>query len=154
MKSKKLLIGVVILLISIVPIAGAYQELHEPDVVYIEYMKEGGGVNILGMYESAADTLIRDIGESCFQKVNGSEKATKNKRYLLLNEETCNNADGLFSAILKLYKEALNTPQNETVMDMATKIGVVRVKIGGGWALKSLSVEVNKAKKIITALII
>jgi hypothetical protein len=154
MDSKKFLMCIVALFVSIiqvVPAVKAYQELHEPNVVYIEYMSKEGTHKAIGMYESVANTLMKNVGGGCFEEIDDPESSAK--KYLLLGTKNCNGENGLFSKILEFYEEALNASPDETVTDMAIKAGIVKVMIKHKETLRSLYVKVNKAKRIITTLI-
>jgi len=154
MNSKKLFLYGVILFVSIVPITNAYQELHEPDIVYITYVLEDDTYDTIGMYESAANTLRKNMGVDCFQKSIDSRDSAKNKKYLLLNKTSCNSSNALFSRVLEYYDKALNTPPEETVAEKVTTGGYVKFIKDGEETLEYLSVEVNKVKRIIIKLTI
>ena len=154
MKSKNFLIYIVaslVFIISTVSIVEAYQKLHEPNIVYIEYVKAGMH-NTISMYESAANTLIENVGEDCFHKMHDPENLIKNERYALSNTGSCHCDGGLFSMILKFYKEALKSPSSECVGDMTTKADYVEVIEGGNKTVKRLSIEADKVKRIMTEL--
>ena len=54
--------------------------------------------------------------------------------------------------ILKFYEEALKSPQSEYIGDMTTKVDYVKVIEAGNETVKCLSIEANKAKRIMTEL--
>lgn len=151
MNSKKTLYTV-ILFVFILPITNAYQELHEPDIVYIAYRLKSGVHGTIGMYESVSNTLIKNMGADCFQESIDPQDLTKNKKYLLLDKTSCNSSDALFSRVLEYYDKALNMPPEETIAGKATKGGYVRFIKNGEEILEYLSVEVNRIKKIIIKL--
>lgn len=152
MKTRKILAYIFIQFLLILQSASAYQELHEPDIVYIEYKLERGVSNAIGIYESAANTLMLNVGETCFQKIDSSER---NKRYLLLKEKKCNGNDTLFHKVLEFYEQVINASSDEDAMDdKITITRTIKVKEGDKWLLKSLSITVNKSKKIITELLL
>jgi len=153
MDNKKNLRCIIALFVLIIPIAStiqAYQEMHEPDIIHVEYASDKDACNTIGMYRQSYINLRREIGKDCLQESLDQE----NFAVSLLNTENCNSANIIFSNVVELYEESLNAPEDEFVVDKARKDKYLMLTIDGKKELKYLSVQVHRVKKIITSLYI